>query len=118
VLYLPDYGNNRLLGFNTLPTVNNTHADFVLGQPDFTTTTSGTSAIKFSDPVGVAFDNGKMFLLDTGSGRVLIWNSIPTGGGVPADVVLGEVDLDTNESGRCNATDISPEALWAVDGGR
>jgi hypothetical protein len=46
-LYLPDRLNRRLLGFNTLPTVNNTHANFVLGQPDSNTTTWGTSATKF-----------------------------------------------------------------------
>ena len=116
VLYLGDYGNNRLLGFNTIPTVHNTPADFVLGQPDFMTTTRGASATKFSRVETPTFDNGKMFLDSYGNSRILIWNSIPTSG-APADVVLGAPDLDTAGSELCNSTGLNtPEGQWAVGG--
>ena len=62
VLYLPEFGNNRLLGFNSIPTQNNAAADFVLGQPDFTTTTDGLSALNFSGTQQVVISEGKMFL--------------------------------------------------------
>jgi len=48
VLYLPDYGNERLLGYNAIPSVNNMNADFVLGQVDFTSDVNGVSATAFN----------------------------------------------------------------------
>ena len=33
-LYISDYGNNRVLVFNSIPTVDGTSADYALGQPD------------------------------------------------------------------------------------
>jgi hypothetical protein len=35
VLYLSDESNQRVLGFNAIPSSNDAPADFVLGQPDF-----------------------------------------------------------------------------------
>lgn len=35
VLYLPDYGESRVLGYLTVPTENGAAADFVLGKVDF-----------------------------------------------------------------------------------
>lgn len=117
ILYLPEYSNNRLLGFNAIPAVNNAVADFVLGQPDFTTTNSALSATGFDGTQTVAFDGNKMFLLEYGASRVLIWNSIPTSGGIPADIVLGQSDFTTGASGTCSDTGLaSPETLWAANG--
>jgi len=116
VLYLPDHNNNRVLGYLELPTENDAVADFVLGQPDFTTTASGVSATQFSGPQTVFFDQGKMFLVSYDNSRVLIWNSIPASGGVPADRVVGQVNLDSKAAG-CSAAGLrSPEAGWAADG--
>jgi hypothetical protein len=36
ILYISDSGNNRILGWNGIPTSNNQPADFVLGQSGFT----------------------------------------------------------------------------------
>lgn len=117
ILYINEYGNDRVLGFNSVPTINNIYADFVLGQPDFTTTTVGTSAIKFTGVDGMAFDNDKLFVNSYDNQRTLIWNSIPTSGNVPADVVIGSVDLDTPGVGGCNNKEIGyPEGLWAANG--
>ena len=37
MLFVADTQNNRVMVWNTLPTKNNQPADFVLGQPNFTT---------------------------------------------------------------------------------
>lgn len=118
VLYLPDYVNNRLLGFNTVPTVNNTPADFVLGQPDFTTTSAVLSATGFSGTGTTVFNGNKMFVADYKFHRILIWNTIPTSGGVPADIVLGQDDFTTGSSaGSCTATGLrSPETVSVAQG--
>ena len=39
----------------------------------------------------------QLFVADSGNNRVLIWNSIPTENGAPADVVLGQVPADDSE---------------------
>ena len=116
VLYISDYDNNRILGFNSVPTVNNAVADFVLGQPDFTTTTPGVTSTVFSGPQTVAISGGKMFAVSFNNRRVLIWNTVPTSGGVAPDVVVGQVDFTSSATG-CTGTNLSdPQTLWAVDG--
>lgn len=115
-LYLPDFINNRLLGFNGIPTVNNTTANFVLGQPDFTSTTAGApSSTTLNGPKAVAFDTAdRMFLTDYNNNRVLIWNTAPTAGGVAADIAVGQSNL-TNIVDGCTATNLNlPESVWAV----
>src|SRR5262249_31148775 len=37
-------------------------------------------------------DGKRLFVADAGNDRVLVWNSIPTHNGQPADVVLGQPD--------------------------
>ena len=116
-LYLPDTLNNRLLGFNALPSDPNTNADFVLGQADFSSNSSGTSALIFDEPQNAAFDEGKMFLTSYSNYRVLIWDTIPKNGQIPANHVLGQSNFDSGDEGECNATGLSrPESIWAVKG--
>src|SRR5450631_4209733 len=35
-LYIPDYGNHRVLVFNSIPTTNGASASYALGEPDLT----------------------------------------------------------------------------------
>ncbi|MDH5327193.1 MAG: hypothetical protein OEZ68_19525 [Gammaproteobacteria bacterium] len=117
ILYLPDTINHRLLGFNTIPTMNDENADFALGQTDLISNNSGTSATEFDNPMTVAFDGGKMFMAEYNNNRVLIWNTIPTAGNIPADVVVGHADLTTSFTGPCENTSLdTPEGMWAVNG--
>src|SRR5258708_5029003 len=50
VLYLSDESNQRVLGFNGIPSSNDTGADFVLGQPDLTSTGAANGANQFGGP--------------------------------------------------------------------
>jgi hypothetical protein len=157
-LAVADTGNNRVLIWNSLPTSNMQAADFVVGQPSFTTYKPGITASTLRGPEGVWIDpsgglwvadkmnnrvlyygvitqNGqaaklvlgqpsldydqqatrypyylskattllgpsgvsgdgtRIFVADTGSNRVLIWNSIPTSNGQPADLEIGQPDM-------------------------
>jgi hypothetical protein len=47
-IYVGDAGNNRVLVYNTIPTTNGSFADMVIGQPNFTTTSGGTTATNFN----------------------------------------------------------------------
>ncbi len=93
-LIIADGVNNRILIWNSIPTVNGQAADIVIGQPDFTTVSSGTTAAKFNRPTGVLVTiSGKMIVTDHYNNRVLIFNQIPTTNGASADVVIGQTDF-------------------------
>jgi uncharacterized protein (TIGR03437 family) len=100
-LYVADTGNNRVLIYNQIPTSNGAAADVVLGAPDFTTfvepdltqqKTNATASLVLN-PVAVSSDGAHVFVTDLGYNRVLVWNSIPTTNGVPADVAIGQPDM-------------------------
>src|ERR1017187_2325415 len=100
-LYVADTGNNRVLIYNQIPTGNGAAADVVLGAPDFTTFVqpdltqqkTNVTASLVLNPVAVSSDGVHVFVTDLGYNRVLIWNSIPSSNGVPADVAVGQPDL-------------------------
>jgi len=88
-LYVADKENNRVLGFNSIPTTNNASADFVIGQNSFTTDTSGYTDSELIDPRGIA-SNGNDFLISHSSfGRIHYWSSVPTSN-VSAEIVIGK----------------------------
>ena len=91
-LAVADTDNNRVLIYKAIPSSAGAPADYVIGQPDFTTlqTTPGVSASRLRGPQGVWINNGKLFVADTQNNRVLIWNHIPTSNNQPADIVLGQ----------------------------
>ncbi len=91
-VYIADQGNHRILGFNGIPDANGAAADFVMGQPDFTTHTSGVTASTFNVPNDCVVAGGRLFAVDLLNQRVLIWNTLPTGD-APADVVVGQADF-------------------------
>ncbi|MBI3896445.1 MAG: hypothetical protein HY313_11000 [Acidobacteria bacterium] len=103
--YLHPPNNNRVLIYNDLnalknePPGNLVPADVVLGQPDFTSSTEGTSASRMFQPVGVATDGVRLFVAEWGNNRVLIYNQIPETSGAAADVVVGQKSFDTSSAG-------------------
>jgi len=93
-LAVADTYHNRILIWNHVPTYSNAPADVVVGQANFTAwqslpLTTAPTAGSLRGPQGVWIQNGKLFVADTQNDRVLIWNSIPTTNGKPADVVVG-----------------------------
>src|SRR5262249_45102589 len=100
-LYVADTVNNRVMVWRNIPTQNNQPADFVLGQPDFTTfqpqdlraQTFAPKPENMNTPVSVTSDGQRVFVADLGHNRILIWNRIPDGNAAPADLALGQPDL-------------------------
>lgn len=111
-LYVADTLNHRVLVWRQFPTRNNQPADIVLGQANFTTapepdlTKLDTSARanNMLNPVSVTSDGRRLYVTDLGFNRVLIWNSIPDSNTVPADVVIGEPDMDSTREGGNDVT--------------
>ena len=100
-VFVADKDNHRVLIWKKIPFSDGWNADISLGQPgmderdanrgDFENVQQDT----MSFPTGVFYDveNDKVFVVDQGNNRVLIWNSLPRDAGQPADVVIGQKDF-------------------------
>ena len=127
-LAVADTYHNRVLIWNHLPTYSNAPADVVVGQANFTNwqslpLTTPPTAGSLRGPQGVWIQNGKLFVADTQNNRVLIWNSIPTGNGVAADVVVGAPNFTTysasavaNQSTSATASNMQDPVSVTSDG--
>ncbi len=111
-LYVADANNHRVLRFSTIGLVNGAPAEAVFGQPDFTTTTPGTSATKMHLPYGVAVDAaGNLFVSERDNSRVLRFDAaFSKPSGASADGVLGQTNFTSG------AADIGPNRLNEPEG--
>jgi hypothetical protein len=117
ILYLGDYSNQRVLGFNSVPSSNDANADFVLGQPNFTTSGKGTGANQFGGPQSPFVFNKMLFVSDFFDSSVLIWKKAPTSDQVSANIVIGQAKFGTRNSG-CTAKALNAPETLAVAGGK
>jgi hypothetical protein len=120
-LIVADSYNNRVLIWNTIPTDMAGApyaADVVIGQTDFTSSTSGTSATRLNFPTGViVLPDGRLIITDNGNNRVLIYNSVPTTNGAVADIVIGQNDFTSSSSGStANKFDQPWDCAYTPDG--
>jgi len=98
-LFLSDYGNHRVLIWNTFPTAMKQPADIVVGQPDFATGTANTGGIgpnTLNSPWDVHYDGEHLFIADRFNHRVLIYNSLPISNNTSVDIVIGQADFVSN----------------------
>ncbi len=97
-LLVADRNNNRIMIWNSIPTTNGTDADVVVGQPDFTSNGEDASQTGLNQPEGLWSDGTRLVVADENNNRVLIWNTIPTTNGAPADVVVGQPDFTSHDN--------------------
>jgi len=103
-LWIPDFNNQRILGFSPFPEASDASAQIVIGQDSFGTSTSGTSATQLNDPNGVGVSGSSLFVLDNGNNRVLRYNTLPTVSGASAStVIVGHGDMTQTRS-TCDAS--------------
>ncbi len=77
----------------------------------------GTGRIAMNGPNFAASDGKRLFVSDQGNNRILVWNAIPTENQTPADMVLGQPDFDSTESGNTLARIERPSQI-STDGKR
>jgi hypothetical protein len=96
-MLVSDYGNNRVLIYNQIPTSGSATPDIILGQPNATTCDAGaaTQSSLFS-PRGVWTDGTRLLVVDQDHNRILVWNSFPTSNNQDADLVIGQPDFTTS----------------------
>ncbi len=94
-LFLSDTGNHRVLIWNRMPQDGQTPPDVVLGQVNFTDDVANAggaiSASSLVYPDGIAVENGRLAVADSGNHRVLFWNQIPTQNNQSADLCVGQI---------------------------
>jgi hypothetical protein len=125
-LVVVDALSNRVMIWNTLPTVNGQAADVILGQPDGASTLPNNpptrSLTQMRMPSGVATDGTILAVADSENHRVLIWKSIPLMGSTPPDVVLGQSDGSGNRPntglGMPTASTLNDPQSVSIDGSR
>lgn len=100
--WVTDTGNRRVLGWHgaDLPAANRP-ADILLGQDsqDARADNRGgdVGPVSFRWPHAVAGDDQTLYVADAGDHRILGWTPHPIDGERPADVVLGQENLTTND---------------------
>jgi hypothetical protein len=124
VVIVADAGNHRVLIWRTFPTANDQPADVVLGQPAFgqiVTPPASPTAASINDPREVRFAGGKLFVVDAGYHRVMVFDGIPDANNAPADYFIGQSGAENglkNAGGaNVNAIGLDTPTGVAVAGG-
>jgi hypothetical protein len=116
LVYLPDFTNNRVLGYSAVPSANGAAADFVLGQTDFVSNLSGTGSAQMGGPQSPVTAEGRLFVAEYSNNRILVWNSLPTTTAASADLVVGQSGFDVNSTACTQDGLSSPESVFVVGG--
>lgn len=117
-LYVADGDAGRVLIWNSPPTQNGQEADVVIGQPNFTFNSSFyLNATSLYNPRGIFALNGRMYVNDFLLNRFLIYNSIPSVNGAPADIILAQPYFNTYSSPCPQATskNICGSGIYATE---
>ncbi len=88
VLAVADAAHHRVLVFRP-PFTNGMSASLVIGQPDETTSSAGSSDNRFNGPRHAAIDSdGRLYVADSGNNRVSIFSNVSTLGRDPSPRIL------------------------------
>ena len=91
-LFVAEYGNNRVLVFDTTTITDGENAVSILGQANFTSSGAATTQAGMSGVIGVAFDatNNRLFAADYTNNRILVFDTTSVTDGENAVSVLGQ----------------------------
>jgi uncharacterized protein (TIGR03437 family) len=107
-LFVGDAGWHRVLVWNTLPSSDDTPADEVLGQPDFTSSivneTPGAGSLH--NPAALASDGVNLFVADSADRRILMFT--PADNALSSDALLNSASL--------MSTAFAPGTLLTLEG--
>src|SRR6202451_441241 len=117
VLYLSDESNQRVLGFTGIPSSDDVAADFVLGQPNLTSSGRADGANQFGGPQSPVISGKELLVSDWYNSRILIWKTAPTTTQAPANVVVGQAKFGT-QNGSCTAKGLAAPETISVGGGK
>ena len=116
-LVVVDQGNNRVLVWNSIPTVNNTPADVVIGQSGFLSNDSDDEDSGLNKPTDAWTDGFRLLIADTSNNRVLYYSQVPRSNGAAATYVIGQTDFSRTVAGVSQSSLNAPTGV-ASDGTR
>jgi hypothetical protein len=120
-LFVADRNNNRVLIYNSIPTVDGASADLVLGQPDMFSALpdrgGSTAANSMDAPDGIEYVAGQLLVSDRDNDRVLVYTSVPTADDTAPDYVLGQSSMTSGGSGLAQDRLYNPQQVYS-DGQR
>ena len=104
-ILIADKDNHRVLIWDKPPNSNGWNADVCLGQAGMDEREPNRGEFDNVGPDTLSFPTGvfyyaeadKLFVVDQGNHRVLIWNKLPNEVGKPADVVIGQKDFNSRD---------------------
>ena len=111
-LWVSDFGNNRVLEF-VPPFTTGEAASVVLGQSSFTGHLGSATATNLTEPAGLGFSGGTLWVADYDNNRVVGYPA-PQTTGEAATLVLGQSDL-TGYLPALSATNLSDPAWVTFD---
>jgi hypothetical protein len=117
-LIVADSGDDRVLIWESVPSVNQAPADVVLGQSEFVNDQRLRPGNLWNmvGPTGVYLDRSRLFVADTLNNRVLYWNTLPTLNGQNADGFIGQptsVDVAANNAGDPSMPQLTAQTLYS-----
>ena len=107
ILYVTDYENHRVLGFNTIPQANGATADFVLGQGSMSDRNANFFGAgddrNLNHPYATHAIGGRLYIVDKDNNRIVVFNTLPTST-ASANFVIGQADFNGTGSGGADYT--------------
>lgn len=115
-VFVSSPSDNRILRFaNSAALANGASAEAVIGQPDYTTITSGLSNAKLNTPYGIHVDgSGRLWVAEYSNNRVVMYANaaaLPEFGAT-ASLVLGQPDFATGTPGTTAAKMGGPSGVF------
>lgn len=116
-LWISDYFNNRVLGFDGVPE-SGASAKVVLGQAGLNAGAQpvAPTATTLRSPGGVLSDGAHFGVVDAGSSRVVFYDGVPDHDGAAARLVVGKPDLESMAFDCDAATTLSVEGAYLGHG--
>lgn len=115
-LWVSDTGHHRLLGWMHCPSANGTPADWVIGQPDFSSegrnAKTEPSATTLNVPTGMCAYGRGLAVADAWNHRVLLWKELPSASHCPPDLVLGQLHFGAVEINRGRPLPSAESLYW------
>ena len=111
MMFVADRNNNRVLGYNSVPTTNGVAANFVIGQTDMISSAAGTTANLLTTPYAAYCVGNKLFLIDKGNNRILVYDPIPTTTNPAPSFIIGQPDFIT---GTANCSSIGLNSPYEI----
>jgi hypothetical protein len=92
-LLVDDFTYDRIMVWDSASVSSVAPAGYAIGQTGLDVDVMACTSVNLTAPESFYIAGGKLLVSDSGNNRVLIWNSVPTTSGVPADLVLGQPSM-------------------------